>query len=95
MPAHPTGGATQSCFGSSCDQELVPDSTRAAAGIATIEVMTRISGRDLVEIRSKMPAEIYDASMEMYKAIWRHGRLDTRLRELLRLKSASLAGCVH
>ena len=57
--------------------------------------MTRISGEDLVEIRSKMPQEIYAASMEMYKALWRHGRLDTRLRELLRLKSARLAGCVH
>jgi hypothetical protein len=58
-------------------------------------IVTRIAGTDLVEIRSKMPAEIYVASMEMYKALWRHGRLDTRLRELLRLKSAKLAGCVH
>lgn len=57
--------------------------------------MTRISGRDLAEIRSKMPLPIYDASMEMYKALWRHGRLDVRLRELLRLKSARLAGCDH
>ncbi len=57
--------------------------------------MTRIAGRDLVEIRSKMPREIYAASMEMYKALWRYGLLDTRLRELLRLKSAKLAGCIH
>ncbi|MAG29647.1 MAG: hypothetical protein CL908_01990 [Deltaproteobacteria bacterium] len=58
-------------------------------------IVTRIAGRDSLEIRSKMPAEIYAASIEMYKALWRHGRLDTRLRELLRLKSAKLAGCVH
>ena len=57
--------------------------------------MTRIAGRDLVEIRSKMGPEIYAASMEMYQALWRYGQLDTRLRELLRLKSARLAGCVH
>ena len=62
---------------------------------ATVVIVTRIAGADLVEIRSKMPAEIYAASMEMYKALWRHGRLDTRLRELLRLKSAGLAGCDH
>ncbi len=57
--------------------------------------MTRIAGRDLVEIRSKMPLEIFEASMAMYKALWRYGLLDTRLRELLRLKSARLAGCDH
>ncbi len=58
-------------------------------------LVTRIAGSDLVEIRGKMPAEIYAASVEMYRVLWRHGRLDTRLRELLRLKSARLAGCVH
>ena len=57
--------------------------------------MTRISGDDLAEIRGKMPEEIYAASMHFYKALWRHGKLDTRLRELLRLKSSRLAGCVH
>jgi hypothetical protein len=57
--------------------------------------MTRIPGQDLAEIRGKMPREIYDASMDFYRAMWRHGRLDLRLRELLRLKSARLAGCVH
>jgi len=57
--------------------------------------MTRLPGRDLAEIRGAMPREIYDASMQFYKALWRNGRLDVRLRELLRLKSASLAGCVH
>ena len=57
--------------------------------------MTRIPGRDLAEIRGKMPREIYDASLDFYRTMWRHGRLDIRLRELLRLKSARLAGCVH
>lgn len=57
--------------------------------------MTRIEGDGLAEIRGKMPREIYDASMAFYRAMWRHGRLDTRLRELLRLKSSALAGCVH
>ena len=57
--------------------------------------MTRISGEDLAEIRGKMPKEIYAASMEFYRALWRYGELDTRLRELLRLKSSRLAGCVH
>jgi len=57
--------------------------------------VTRIAGKDLAEIRGKMPKEIYAASMEFYKALWRHGELDTRLRELLRLKSSRLAGCVH
>ena len=57
--------------------------------------MTRITGDTLAEIRGHMPREIYDASMDFYRALWRHGRLDTRLRELLRLKSAALAGCVH
>jgi hypothetical protein len=57
--------------------------------------VARISGKSLAEIRQKMPAAIYKASMEMYRALWREGQLDTRLRELLRLKSASLAGCIH
>jgi len=57
--------------------------------------MTRISGSDLAEIRGHMPREIYDASMEFYRTMWRYGRLDIRLRELLRLKSSALAGCVH
>ncbi|MCA9511996.1 MAG: hypothetical protein R3E88_13675 [Myxococcota bacterium] len=57
--------------------------------------MTRLPGRDLAEIRGAMPSAIYDASMAFYKALWRDGRLDMRLRELLRLKSARLAGCVH
>jgi len=57
--------------------------------------MTRIAGKDLAEIRGKLPPEIYAASMTFYKAIWRYGTLDTRLRELLRLKSSSLAGCAH
>ena len=57
--------------------------------------ISRISGHDLAEIRGHMPAEIYEASMDFYRALWKHGRLDIRLRELLRLKSASLAGCVH
>ena len=42
-----------------------------------------------------MPKEIFSASMEMYKALYRYGKLDTRLRELVRLKSASLVGCNH
>jgi alkylhydroperoxidase family enzyme len=57
--------------------------------------MTRISGKDTAEIRQKMPKEIFAASMEMYKALYRYGKLDTRLRELVRLKSADLVGCKH
>ena len=57
--------------------------------------MTRLPGRDLAEIRGAMPSAIYDASMPFYKDLWLDGRLDMRLRELLRLKSARLAGCVH
>jgi len=57
--------------------------------------VTRIRGKDLFEIRSKMPASIFAASMEFYKTLWRDGKLDIRLRELLRLKSSRLAGCVH
>lgn len=57
--------------------------------------MTRISGDNLAEIRGKMPQEIYSASMDMYKALWRHGTLDIRLRELVRLKSSNLVGCAH
>ena len=54
--------------------------------------MTRLPGRDLAEIRGAMPAPIYEASIRFYRALWRDGRLDVRLRELLRLKSAALAG---
>ena len=57
--------------------------------------MTRIAGKDLGEIRGKMPKEIYAASMQFYKTLWRYGKLDTRLQELLRLKSSRLAGCDH
>jgi hypothetical protein len=57
--------------------------------------MTRISGKNTAEIRQKMPREIFAASMEMYKALYRYGKLDTRLRELVRLKSADLVGCKH
>ena len=55
----------------------------------------RISGESLAEIRRKLPLTIHDSYIEMYRALWRDGRLDTRLRELLRLKSADLAGCTH
>ncbi len=57
--------------------------------------MTRISGNSTAEIRQKMPKEIFEASMDMYKALYRYGKLDTRLRELVRLKSANLVGCNH
>ena len=57
--------------------------------------MTRISGKDLAEIRGKMPREIFAASMDFYKAMWRYGKFDTRPREFLRLKSSRLAGCVQ
>lgn len=55
----------------------------------------RISGDSLAEIRRKLPQTVHDAYIEMYRALWRDGKLDTRLRELLRLKSAALAGCNH
>lgn len=55
----------------------------------------RVSGESLAEIRRKLPPTIHDAYVDMYRALWRDGRLGTRLRELLRLKSAYLAGCKH
>jgi len=57
--------------------------------------MARIPGDSLIEIRQKMPKGMFDAQRAMARAMWEEGTLDTTLRELLRLKTAELAGCVH
>jgi hypothetical protein len=56
--------------------------------------MTRIPG-SLQEIRALMPTSIYEAYRELRRAMENDGTLDERLKELIRLKSAELAGCVH
>jgi hypothetical protein len=57
--------------------------------------MPRISGDSLLEIRRKMPKGMFEAQLALARAMWEEGTLDTTLRELLRLKTAELAGCVH
>jgi hypothetical protein len=57
--------------------------------------MTRLSGNNVQEVRSKMPQSIYDASRELGRALWSDGVVDRSLKELIRLKSADLAKCVH
>jgi len=42
-----------------------------------------------------MPQPIYDAYSAFIKALWRHGRLEAPLREMLRMRSAQLADCRH
>lgn len=61
----------------------------------TQQLSPRISGKDLVEIRTKMPMGIYNAYREMYRAVRQDSTIEKPLRELLRLKSAQLARCVH
>ena len=55
----------------------------------------RLSGKDVQDIRKKMPASIFQAQWELYRAIRQDTSIDKPLRELLRLKSAQLAHCVH
>ncbi len=57
--------------------------------------MARLSGKNLTEIRKKMPKSINDAYWEMGRALWADGRLDTALKELIRLTSANLGKCQH
>ena len=57
--------------------------------------MTRLSGKNVQEIRSKMPESIFGAYRELGRALWSDGRLDRPLKELIRLKAADLAKCVH
>jgi hypothetical protein len=56
--------------------------------------MTRLPG-GLQEIRALMPKSMFDAYRELRRAMEVDSTLDLRLRELIRLKSADLAGCVH
>ncbi|MSQ25045.1 MAG: hypothetical protein EXR49_02035 [Dehalococcoidia bacterium] len=57
--------------------------------------LARISGASLMEIRRKMPEPMFNAYRDLTHAMWHEGTLDDPLRELLRLKSAELAHCVH
>lgn len=57
--------------------------------------MTRLSGKSSMEIRAKMPKRMFDAYRELSRSIWDDGTLEVTLREMLRLKSAELAKCVH
>jgi hypothetical protein len=56
--------------------------------------MTRIAG-DLQQIRGLMPQSMIDAYRELRRAMEVDSSFDVRLRELVRLKSAELSGCVH
>ncbi len=38
---------------------------------------------------------IFEARFQLGRALWRDGKVEVRLRELIRLKSGQLAGCSH
>lgn len=53
----------------------------------------RISGKDLGEMRAKMP--MFGAYRRLAATMWNEGTLTMALRDMLRLKSASLAHCEY
>lgn len=42
-----------------------------------------------------MPQPIFDGYSAFLKALWRYGRLEAPLREMIRMRSAQLADCRH
>lgn len=56
--------------------------------------MARLSSQDLRDFRQRMP-QFMAAFDAMGAALFTEGSLDTVLREMLRLKSAQIAGCQH
>ncbi len=42
---------------------------------------------------SALPAEIQKAFFGLIQAIWKHGTLDAQIKELIRMRSATLADC--
>ena len=54
--------------------------------------MTRLSG-DIGEIYGKLPAPIIEAWHSFTTAMWRDGRIDAPLRELMRMRSAQITRC--
>lgn len=63
-------------------------------GSYRLTLVTRIDG-DLQQIRGLMPKSMHDAYRELRRAMEVDSSFDVRLRELVRLKSAELSGCVH
>ncbi len=57
--------------------------------------IARLSGKNLSEIMRKLPAPMAVAMSEMQRAMWTSGTLGVELKEMLRLKTAELAGCEH
>jgi hypothetical protein len=55
----------------------------------------RISGDGILAVRAKMPQRMFAAFCELREAMDADSTLEFRLRELLRLQSAQLAGCRH
>jgi hypothetical protein len=56
--------------------------------------MPKLSGNGIAEFMESMPG-FWGAYKEMGRAMWAEGKIDPPLRELMRLKSAQLAGCAH
>lgn len=57
--------------------------------------IARLSGKNLGEIMRKLPAPMAAAMGAMQRAMWTSGTLGVELKEMLRLKTAELAGCEH
>lgn len=57
--------------------------------------VSRLTGKNLSEIQRKLPAPVAAATSELQRAIWNSGTLGIELKEMLRLKTAELAGCEH
>ena len=56
--------------------------------------MANLSNSALSEFIEAMP-DFWAAYKRMGREMWAEGRIDTTMRELLRLKSAQLANCAH
>lgn len=57
--------------------------------------ISRLTGKQLGEIMRKLPAPMAAAASELQRAMWNSGTLGIELKEMLRLKTAELAGCEH
>jgi hypothetical protein len=47
----------------------------------------------VARVETSLPSPVWDAYRALVKALWEHGALDHRLREMLRVRSAVVADC--
>jgi hypothetical protein len=57
--------------------------------------VARISGNNVGEVYSHLPAPILQRYREFFRSIWEAGSVDPRILELIRYRSAQINECEH